>query len=159
MRTAVEVQRSGRTRTLTVRGLAMVVAVTFGLAAAIGVAGAANPNSRTIATSIERGASCPTDEQTGVPIGTATFTRQGDRLTLVVELTDATPNTTYGVELWDAETCASIAGFRDLTTKSDGGGTVRGHTDVAGHTAFFATAIDPNGVRNDSSSATLAPLP
>jgi len=69
------------------------------------------------------------------PIGMATFSRDGDELSIDVALTDASKNTDYFVELWIAKDnggCRPVADLGPLLT--DGAGQAE---DV------FSTLVDP----------------
>lgn len=80
----------------------------------------------------------------GAPvIGSVRFVRTGDQLVFRYVMTNGDANTTYVVHLYDADTCTSMGKVGSFATDRTGAGrTVSRRTNVAGHSSFYAAAID-----------------
>jgi hypothetical protein len=83
-------------------------------------------------------------------LGTASFTRKRNRLTLAVALEHGAPSTTYDVELY-GNLCHDLGVKFDLTTNSKGVGKAKGTVEVPeGDTEFFADPYSESTGSNDT---------
>jgi hypothetical protein len=91
------------------------------------------------------------ENRTELPVlGTASFSRKGNKLTLTVALKHGGQNTTYFVDLY-GNGCSDLGVLFDLTTNSKGVGKAKGTIEVPeGDTEFFADPINPSVGSNDT---------
>jgi hypothetical protein len=83
-------------------------------------------------------------------VGTASFSRKGNKVTLAVAMKHGAPSTTYAVILWGNE-CTELGVPFDLTTNSKGVGKGKGTMEVpAADTEFFADPFVAPETNNDS---------
>lgn len=122
-------------------------AVAAVVASAIGVGSALAASKATAPVELHNG-NC--GHTTGAPvIGQATFSRNGNTLTVTYTLTNGMPFTDYEVFLYDGANCAQLYDAGDFSTDASGAGSKTFTINVAGHQSFFADG-DDGSFANDS---------
>ena len=99
---------------------------------------------------------CGADLTAAPVLGFTNYHRQGNTVSINFHLKDATPNTSYRIELW-GNVCSFFGIVTTVTTNSNGVANANGSLTVpAASTRFFATALGPTGY-NDTPAVTLLP--